>query len=83
MQLITRLANKLGPSVRCSGDRLAETGRYRYDALSRRSAYALAGITATLVPAAGLEPARPCGLKILSLVRLPIPPSGPPCATGL
>src|SRR3546814_8983796 len=30
-----------------------------------------------LVPAAGLEPARPCGLGILSPVCLPVPSSGP------
>lgn len=30
-----------------------------------------------MVPAAGLEPARPCGQGILSPWRLPIPPSGP------
>ncbi len=30
----------------------------------------------TAVPGAGLEPARPCGPKILSLVRLPITPPG-------
>ena len=29
-----------------------------------------------MVPAAGLEPARPFGLGILSPVRLPVPPSG-------
>ena len=29
------------------------------------------------MPAAGLEPARPRGLEILSPVRLPVPPSGP------
>ena len=27
-----------------------------------------------VVRAAGIEPARPCGLRILSPVRLPIPP---------
>ena len=31
----------------------------------------------TLVPGAGIEPARPYGHKILSLGRLPIPPSRP------
>ena len=80
MQPITRLATKL---VRGSSDRLAEACRNRYDAQLHGSTYVLAGIMATLVPAAGLEPARPCGLKILSLVRLPIPPSGPRCKTGL
>ena len=29
-----------------------------------------------MVPAAGLEPARPYGQRILSPLRLPIPPSG-------
>ena len=29
-----------------------------------------------LVPRAGLEPAQPCDQRILSPVRLPIPPSG-------
>jgi hypothetical protein len=29
------------------------------------------------VPRAGLEPARPCGRDILSVVRMPIPPPGP------
>ena len=29
----------------------------------------------TMVPGAGLEPARPMGQQILSLSRLPIPPS--------
>ena len=29
-----------------------------------------------LVPSAGLEPARPCELRILSPVRLPIPSRG-------
>ncbi len=28
------------------------------------------------VPRAGIEPARPCGHKILSLARLPISPPG-------
>ena len=39
----------------------------------------------SLVPAAGLEPARPCELRILSPLRLPIPPPGlgtPPQAFG-
>ena len=31
-----------------------------------------------LVPGAGLEPARPCGQRILSPLRLPIPPPGLP-----
>src|SRR3546814_18097473 len=39
-----------------------------------------------MVPAPGLEPGRPFGQGILSPLRLPIPPSGPPCpatvATG-
>src|SRR5690606_9224220 len=30
-----------------------------------------------LVPGAGLEPARPWGRRILSPLRLPVPPSGP------
>ena len=30
-----------------------------------------------LVPRGGLEPPRPCGLRILSPLRLPISPSGP------
>jgi hypothetical protein len=30
-----------------------------------------------LVPGGGLEPPRPCGLRILSPLRLPISPSGP------
>ncbi len=64
MQLITHLATKL---VRGSSDRLAKACRNRYDAQLHGSAYALAEITATLVPVAGLKPARPCGLKILSL----------------
>ena len=34
--------------------------------------------TETVVPAAGLEPALPLGKQILSLLRLPIPPSGRP-----
>ncbi len=29
-----------------------------------------------MVPRAGVEPARPYGQQILSLLRLPIPPSG-------
>ena len=29
-----------------------------------------------MVPGAGLEPARPCGREILSLLCLPIPPPG-------
>ena len=29
-----------------------------------------------MVPGAGIEPARPYGQQILSLLRLPIPPSG-------
>jgi hypothetical protein len=29
-----------------------------------------------LVPGGGLEPPRPCGLRILSPLRLPISPSG-------
>ncbi len=29
-----------------------------------------------LVPRTGIEPAHPCEYKILSLARLPIPPSG-------
>lgn len=29
-----------------------------------------------MVPGAGIEPARPCGREILSLLRLPISPSG-------
>ncbi len=29
-----------------------------------------------LVPRTGIEPALPCGNQILSLARLPIPPSG-------
>ena len=29
-----------------------------------------------LVPRTGIEPAHPCGHQILSLTRLPIPPSG-------
>jgi hypothetical protein len=29
-----------------------------------------------LVPGTGIEPALPCGNQILSLARLPIPPSG-------
>ena len=28
------------------------------------------------VPRTGIEPAHPCGHQILSLTRLPIPPSG-------
>jgi hypothetical protein len=32
-----------------------------------------------IVPRAGFEPAWPCGLDILSVVRLPIPPPGPFC----
>ena len=31
---------------------------------------------AKMVPGAGIEPARPYGQQILSLLRLPIPPSG-------
>ena len=34
----------------------------------------------SLVPGAGLEPARPCGQRILSPLRLPIPPPG--CGAG-
>ena len=30
-----------------------------------------------LVPGGGLEPPRPCGLRILSPLRLPVSPSGP------
>src|ERR1700744_288650 len=30
----------------------------------------------SMVPGGGLEPPRPCGLRILSPLRLPIPPSG-------
>jgi len=30
-----------------------------------------------MVPGGGLEPPRPCGLRILSPLRLPISPSGP------
>ena len=29
-----------------------------------------------MVPGAGLEPARPCGQRILSPLRLPVPPPG-------
>jgi hypothetical protein len=29
-----------------------------------------------LVPGEGIEPPRPCGHEILSLARLPVPPSG-------
>ncbi len=29
-----------------------------------------------MVPRAGIEPAHPCGYKILSLARLPVPPPG-------
>ena len=31
------------------------------------------------VPRTGIEPAHPCGYQILSLTRLPIPPSGQGC----
>ena len=37
----------------------------------------------SVVPAAGLEPARPYGQQILSLSCLPIPPSGPDTALTL
>src|SRR5579885_58133 len=33
--------------------------------------------SASVVPGGGLEPPRPCGLRILSPLRLPISPSGP------
>ena len=32
-----------------------------------------------LVPGTGIEPAHPCERQILSLLRLPIPPSGQKC----
>ena len=35
-----------------------------------------AAVIYQLVALAGIEPARPCGLTILSRVRLPIPPQG-------
>jgi hypothetical protein len=35
-----------------------------------------------LVPRGGLEPPRPCGLRILSPLRLPISPSGHMCFTS-
>jgi hypothetical protein len=35
-----------------------------------------------LVPGGGLEPPRPCGLRILSPLRLPISPSGPSRVKG-
>jgi hypothetical protein len=35
-----------------------------------------------LVPRGGLEPPRPCGLRILSPLRLPISPSGHVCLTS-
>ncbi len=34
----------------------------------------------SMVPGGGLEPPWPCGLRILSPLRLPISPSGPRCA---
>jgi hypothetical protein len=33
-------------------------------------------VSSLLVPGGGLEPPRPCGLRILSPLRLPISPSG-------
>jgi hypothetical protein len=33
-----------------------------------------------MVPRGGLEPPRPCGLRILSPLRLPISPSGHDCS---
>ena len=36
----------------------------------------LSNLLFLLVPGAGLEPARPCGQRILSPLRLPIPPPG-------
>lgn len=34
------------------------------------------GFTTTFVPRTGIEPALPCDNQILSLARLPVPPSG-------
>ena len=36
-------------------------------------------LTLAFVPRTGIEPALPCDNQILSLARLPVPPSGPGC----
>jgi integrase len=44
---------------------------------------AMANLLICLVPRGGLEPPRPCGLRILSPLRLPISPSGQLILKGL
>src|ERR1039457_1135604 len=41
-----------------------------------REAYLYITCLFSMVPGGGLEPPRPCGLRILSPLRLPISPSG-------